>query len=231
MALTARRTGIKQLDALIVDEGQDLFDMASLETMDRFLKGGIAKGRWAIFHDSNNQSGFFTPPDPPAMAWLNACGPARVPLTVNCRNTLTILNKIKCRLGADMGIRGAGKGPEVRETTVSSRSESAQCLAHEIERLLGPGQFPLGSITLLSPLGFPESSASRLPSKLKEKITLLDPWSMRSFPLQTMSFARIHEFKGLENEAVLVTDLPSFQPGIKTTNQGWSDRRQGRCVF
>ena len=209
----ARRTGIDRFDALIVDEGQDLFDMNSLSTMDQHLAGGLAHGQWAFFHDINNQSGLFVPPDPNAVAWLEACTPARVPLSTNCRNTLNILNRVKKRLGADMGVRGAGMGPEVREHKVPSISQAIDCLAREIRYLLEPGQLSLSRITILSPLPFSESAAARLPWELLRDIVVLDPWAMRHFPPQAMSFARIHEFKGLENEAVIVIDLP--QPRLE----------------
>ena len=52
-----RRQNLSCFDALIVDEGQDLFDMESLALMDRVLCGGLERGRWCFFHDINNQSG------------------------------------------------------------------------------------------------------------------------------------------------------------------------------
>ncbi|PIE61376.1 MAG: nuclease, partial [Desulfobacterales bacterium] len=134
---------------------------------------------------------------------------ARVPLTVNCRNTLNILDTVKQRLGADMGVRGAGKGPAVREYTAASPVEAFERLAQEIRDLMGPGQLPLSQITILSPRPFKASSAARLPKALSCHILALDAWAIRNFPPQAISFARIHEFKGLENEAVLVVDLPA----------------------
>ena len=37
----------------------------------------------------------------------------------------------------------------------------------------------------------------------------LDAFSMRDFPPKKMSFAQIADFKGLENEAVIVVDIPN----------------------
>ena len=54
--LDCRRAGLAHFDALIVDEGQDLFEMRCLETLDRVLEGGLDAGRWCWFHDLNNQS-------------------------------------------------------------------------------------------------------------------------------------------------------------------------------
>jgi hypothetical protein len=36
----------------------------------------------------------------------------------------------------------------------------------------------------------------------------LDEYSIRNFPPKEISFAEIYQFKGLENEAVIVVDLP-----------------------
>ena len=112
VTLAGRRIGVIQFDALIVDEGQDLLDMAMLDRLDGALKGGLGGGRWCFFHDVNNQSGFFGEPDQDALSYLESCGPARVPLTTNCRNTRLILEKVQSSLGADMGVRGTGEGPK-----------------------------------------------------------------------------------------------------------------------
>lgn len=37
---------------------------------------------------------------------------------------------------------------------------------------------------------------------------LLDEYSVKSFPGNQISFAKIGDFKGLENDAVIVGDLP-----------------------
>ena len=54
--LDCRRAGLERFDALIVDEGQDLFEMRCIETLDGVLAGGLEAGRWCWFHDLNNQS-------------------------------------------------------------------------------------------------------------------------------------------------------------------------------
>jgi len=47
-----------------------------------------------------------------------------------------------------------------------------------------------------------------LPEKIRNEIVTLDEYSLRSFPIAKTSFAEIPNFKGLENEAIIVTDLP-----------------------
>lgn len=204
-----RRLGIPHFDALIIDEGQDVLDQASLERMDSSVKGGLTGGRWCFFFDINNQAGFFGAPDPAAIGRLNSAHPAHVPLRTNCRNTRVILDAVRATLGADMGVRGAGDGPQVRERRASHRTEAGRWLAEEIDALTGPGGIAPGGITLLSPYGFKNSCAMELPGRIRQGILILDQYSLQNFPTVEVSFTEIGNFKGLENEAVIVLDLPA----------------------
>ena len=203
-----RRQGLASFDALIVDEGQDIFEMDSLDCLDSVLKGGLTDGRWCIFHDINNQSGLFGNFDQEAIDYLESTQPVRVPLRTNCRNTRVILDKVQTSLGADMGMRGAGAGPKIREHRSSSMEESAKLLAIELVELIEHGGLSPGGVTILSPHAVGESCVSLLPDKIRHEIVMLDEYSLRSFPNAKTSFATIANFKGLENEAVVVVDLP-----------------------
>ncbi len=205
------RKCLSSFDAMLVDEGQDLFDIDSLDMLDQVLSGGIDQGRWCFFYDINNQSGIFGPVEQEAMDYLMNQHPVIVPLGINCRNTSPILKTVQTYLKADMGIRGAGEGPEVRMHHAGSSEESALILNKLITELIEDGGISASSLTILSPLSFSESSASLLPHSLKKHILILDEYSMRSFPPGAMSFATIASFKGLENEAIVVIDLPEFQ--------------------
>ncbi len=208
LEIDARRAGVDQFDAMIVDEGQDIFHLSSLKHMDRFLKGGLRQGRWCIFHDTNNQADILNKPDPKAIDFLENLQPVKIPLNTNCRNTLNIINKVKDSLGADMGITGAGEGPEVREKTAFSKDNGVQILGAELSEIIEFGNIPYSSITILSPFPYQDSSAYLLPPEFTRQIHVLDEFSMRSFPPQKISFAQIFQFKGLENEAIIIIDIP-----------------------
>lgn len=204
-----RRAGLDYFDALIVDEGQDLFEMDYLDKLDSVLKGGLAEGHWCFFHDKNNQSGFFGDPDQEAIEYLEFLHPTHVPLHTNCRNTRVILEKVQTSLGADMGTRGAGEGPKIREYHTSNREEAAKILANEISELVDHGGLAPGDVTIISRVPFDDSCIVDMPDKVKQKISVLDEFSMKSFPVSQISFAMIGDFKGLENEAIIVIDLPA----------------------
>ena len=205
--LDCRRAGLDSFDALIVDEGQDLFDMASIDILSDVLAGGLEKGRWCWFHDLNNQA-LTRRFEPRAKEYLESINPVHVPLLINCRNTRIILEWVQDTLGADVGTRGAGAGPEVRQCTVSSQHESAERVAREIAEFIDIGGLAPGSVTILSPFDYAESSVAHVPAEVADRICRLDEYSVRSIPGDKVGFARIDEFKGLENEAIIVVDLP-----------------------
>ena len=204
--LDCRRAGLTDFDAIIVDEGQDLLDMESIQTLDRVLDGGLDAGRWSWFQDLNQS--LFPACDTQAKNILLASDPARVPLRTNCRNTRIILEWIQEALDADLGVKGAGAGPNVRVQTAPDNRESAALIASEIVRLVDHGHLAPGSVTILSPFEMAESSVAALPADASRRIRRLDEYSMRAMPSDKVGFAKIVEFKGLENDAVIVVDLP-----------------------
>ncbi|GHU07567.1 nuclease [Betaproteobacteria bacterium] len=226
-----RRQGLDKFDAVIVDEGQDIFDMTSLDCLDFVLNGGLSNGRWCMFHDINNQSGLFGVFDQEAMDYLESIQPMHVPLRTNCRNTHLILNKVQTSLGADMGIRGAGVGPKIREHRSASRDESAQLLAIELVELIDHGGISPGDVTILSPFPVENSCAALLPEKIRREVVILDQYSLRNFPIAKTSFAEIANFKGLENEAVIVVDLPTPTQGSQNSVLHYVAMSRARSVL
>ena len=202
------RAGLERFDALIVDEGQDLFEMSCIETLDGVLAGGLEAGRWCWFHDLNNQS-LTNRFDRHAKDRLESLDPVRMPLRINCRNTRVILEWIQDTLDADLGVRGAGAGPDVRRQTAATRREAAGQVARELVELVDVGGLAPGSVTILSPFDFVESSVALMPPDAACRVRRLDEYSMRAVPGDKVGFARIEEFKGLENEAIVVVDLPA----------------------
>jgi len=199
-----RRAGIDKYDVLIVDEGQDIFNIDDIDILDEVIRGGLSKGEWYIFHDVNNQAGLFTDLKTEIIELLESYNPAKVPLITNCRNTKEILKKVQTSLHLDMGIKGTGQGPKVRELVANNNA--AELLEDEITSLLNSGASS-SAITILSPSSYESSIVSKLPVKIKNLIVKLDDYSVREFPIQRISFAEIRNFKGLENEIIIVVDM------------------------
>ena len=207
--LAARRYGIEKFDAVVVDEGQDILNMESLSKVDAHLKGGLDKGRWCFFHDINNQSGLCGAYVPDAYEYLSIFAPTKIPLRTNCRNSLPILNRIQDALQADMGNPGVGDGPSVRETFAIDQQKAIQFVENELKTLTEEDGFMYGDIVILSHLPFEESLASFLSPRWHKSISILDGASPLSSDRQSIGFAQIPDFKGLESEVIVLIDLPA----------------------
>ncbi len=211
-----RRSGIDKFSALIVDEGQDLFTKKEIAILDKFLDKGLADGKWCFFYDSNNQADISGKFDPEVLASIKELRPTVLPLKINSRNTKLILDEIKTKLNADMGVRGAGAGPDVEVQIVFSREEAAKLLEEEIHRIVYEGGILPGNLTILSAKPFDLSSISLMDPQMLDSIMVLDEYVLRDFPVSQINFSEIKNFKGLENEAIIVIDLPPPENAEKT---------------
>ncbi len=230
LGVDCRRAGLDCFDALIVDEGQDLFEMTCVESLDSVLDGGLNTGRWCWFQDLNNQA-LTRRFETSAKELLESMNPARIPLRVNCRNTRPILEWIQQTLGADIGVRGTGVGPEVRQWTAANPLESAEQLSWEITEFVDVAGLAPGAVTILTPLDYSESSVALVGGDLASRIQRLDEYSMRTTPGDRIGFARIDEFKGLENQAVIVVDLPPPDKARPHLSEHYVAMTRGRSVL
>ena len=227
----ARRAGIDAFDALIIDEGQDLLSMELLSRLDDFLNGGLEGGRWCFFHDINNQAGLFGAIEPDAVDYLSSLNAFQVPLKRNCRNTAVILDAVKSKTGADVGLSGAGAGPEVVEFHATDIKDVAERLADEIHRIVQEGGVPESDVTLLSGAIDESTLLEHLPSKVSTKVMKLDEFSMQTFPPNGISLSRIDSFKGFENEAVILIGLPKEIKTPEARTQAYVAMSRARSVL
>jgi hypothetical protein len=107
-----------------------------------------------------------------------------------------------------MGIQGVGEGPDVRQQVVDSKEASALSIKKEVTTIIDKGGLSKGELTILSPEPFGKSSVSLLDSDLLRQLVVLDEYALRNFPPKHISYSEISSFKGLENEAIIVVDLP-----------------------
>ncbi|MGJ8681608.1 NERD domain-containing protein [Paraglaciecola sp.] len=205
--LTIRRSDYDEFDSLIVDEGQDMFNFDDIDGLSNAVSGGIEDGNWYIFHDFENQTGLVGESSLEAYQYLQSNSIGEHALKSNCRNTANILDIIKSYLRVDMGITGTGFGPDVRELE-TSKTDAAKQLLNVIDELRKDGVSP-ESITVLSPFSYSESSVSQLPGSMLKKIIQLDEYSIKNPKQNGIGFSEIKNFKGLENDVVVLIDLPS----------------------
>ena len=70
-----------------------------------------------------------------------------------------------------------------------------------------------------------------MPVGAARRVRRLDEYSMRSPPVDKVGFARIDEFKGLENEAIVVVDLPAPNAGVPDMSAQYVAMSRARSVL
>lgn len=145
--------------------------------------------------------------DENALDWLKKNNnPAMLRLNINCRNTGNILTNIQDSLGCDLGKPTLIEGPEVTEFRGSEK-----LLADHLSKLLKElrsSELDERSITILSSVRKRRSLLSLLGREDVDAVTELDDYKVRKYPFEGITFAEIKNFKGLENDVVILLDLP-----------------------
>lgn len=207
-----------QFDVLIADEAQDFLDSDGLGLMDGLVIGGLHEGCWVVFLDPNAQSGLAGRYDPEVLDLMMASGAVKATLSRNCRNTLEVVTQTTLLTAADVGVATAGHGPSVRFGFFDSPETEAEVLVAELERLHEEA-IPSGSISIVSPVGWESSAARRLPSRWSRKMRIMDEISASHWPINELSFSSITDFKGFENDFVLVVDVESISGSTKAISE------------
>lgn len=174
----------KVYDAVFVDEAQDLMTAEGMDTVDALVVGGRAAGRWRMFLDPNNQAHVDGGFDEDVFE-LVASEALSVDLDLNVRNTQAMVHMVQEYLGADVGDPGIVHGEKVRWHTPGGAADVDE--AESVARQLvadGVGKEGIWIISTTS------NAAPRTTS--------------RGFVVTSPRYA-----KGLEEEHVVVCDLPS----------------------
>jgi len=199
-------------DLLIVDEGQDLLNADYLDKLDRILIGGLDRGKCLWFMDSNYQTRLYEDIDFSYKTFLD--GFVKVPLVYNCRNTKPVSDYIVSLTGANMGRPRVGGGPDVSVFTKgNTKNDQAIALEKHINNCISEGIYP-GQITILSPEKKEDSCVNLLDRNLKRKI---GKEGKREREINKIEYFRIVDFKGQENEFIVLLDLYNLEDN-ETTN-------------
>lgn len=196
---------IEQVDCLILDEAQDLMIPEYLYVLDLLLKGGLKNGQWYFFMDSENQNLYHsTITFKAARDLLNEFSSfyANYRLTENCRNSLSIIEKIDQVFGTHSRYRtGLDKGADVTTSVYKKGKDQLEILTGILSKLEREN-VNREDIVLLSPFRFRNSVASALPTKVISE-NLYDRKNC-------YYFSTVSGFKGLESPVVILIDFDSF---------------------
>lgn len=186
------------VEALVIDEGQDLLRPSYVQFIDGLIAGELADGCWRLFYDPNQDifmgggSGELE-----RLEQLATC----YRLRTNCRNTREIALATSFLSGVRVGETLPVDGPEVVEvwgTATTGFEKGLRGVLHDwISRGVDPSR-----IVVLSPLAFENSLVATIDqSRLPRRITSIDDVG------HGVRFCTIAGFKGLEADAVILVDV------------------------
>ena len=202
----------KKYDVLIVDEAQDILTAEYLDVLSELLVGELAGGNWMIFGDFKNQA-IYIDNAGRSSDELTKDLVERVPyhakhnLYVNCRNAERIASTLTLVCSLNPGykktiqdVEGAGVEPRFWKD-----ESDQQVMLSEVLRELRSA-FETKDIVVLSTRKDEQSCASTL----AQAGIALAPLRKADRGIVEIPYTTIHAFKGLEAQAVVVTDVTSL---------------------
>lgn len=190
-----------RIDALVMDEAQDLANFRDLDVVDRVLEGGLEKGNWLICLDPNLQAGIVGSFEDESFEYLKGIANS-INLNKNVRNTPAIVKFIERRLDIKISELDEtfGRSPDV--LAGSNSDELIKAAEGHIENLIDQG-IELQDIVLLSSETFSNSIFSRFSEAIKAKISDMDMTGFMRRPKNRILFSSVNAFKGLEAKYVI----------------------------
>lgn len=195
-------------DTLIVDEGQDLVQPATISNLFGQLPGGLNEGRWRWFMDPNLQF-MEAPPDRNSQQLLER-NSTIVTLTRNVRSTREIVSVIRCLLEADIGLSDVdGFGIKVRINSVVDVQQETAAVVDLVRSALCEGVHP-SAIAVLGPRGLEGPVCAAVARALPE---VLRPVQALSYSPSHGVVSKIDNFRGMEADSVILADLGLLPAG------------------
>ena len=194
-------------DALIIDEAQDILFSPTIDAVETVLAGGFKDGRWIFLLDPALQSEVYGRLDDHVLDTFRSFHPVTLTLTENFRNPEPVVDEI-CQL------TGMAK-PPCRRQLVSrveygsyvSGVEQGRKLRAILVKLMHDGVKP-SQITILSGARREESCVSQFPPDIGQKVVWLNGKNVARLDAGSITACTISAFKGLENDIIILTDLP-----------------------
>lgn len=197
-------------DMLVVDEAQDLLEEEYLDVFDLLLKGGLAGGRWVLFGDFERQAIYLSEGGEGALKAIEALSErspnhAKYSLRVNCRNAEPIAETLAITSGLAPGYKRVLhdiEGSDVDPLFYGSPATQEKQLDFAVASL--KETFKPGEIMILSMRNDEKSCAG---AAINGGVGIKMAPIRQVQDGQTIPFASIHAFKGLEAPAVIITDI------------------------
>jgi superfamily I DNA/RNA helicase len=193
-------------DVLIVDEAQDVIRDTYLDFFDVAINGGLAGGVWRFFMDNNQD--IYHNREPAALQRINKLGPTQFSLRINCRNTKPIAVATSLLARVPLAETRIAEGPDVAYKWFTNLRHQSSLVSSHINSLLSGGMNP-DQITLLSAKSVAKSpwlnGLERVP------FPIVQVGAAASSSKRAIAFCCIKDFKGLESDAVILTDIDDLE--------------------
>ena len=189
-------------DALILDEGQDLLKETYVQFFDALLRGELDEGVWRIFLDPHQD--IFLGGHPKELERLELHASA-YRLQKNCRNTRQIATATSVLSAKALPETLQATGPDVTEDWYTDAAGQAKLVAKRLREWTASGLGP-DQIVVLSPHRYSESILAEI-DKSQLPYPVIDVSEHDASDNKRIRFSTIAGFKGLEADAVLLTDI------------------------
>jgi len=200
-ALDLQRNG--SIEALVVDEAQDLMFEGALDLFDVLLDGGLDEGTWRVFVD--HKQNVFSAVDLEQAQRLARSAITQHDLVDNCRNTPEIATMTALLAAVTLDEALANDGPEVDLKFVESRGQEFESIAAVYGSWLERGIAPQDIVLL----GDRKDPPSELLRAMRGRGPVPVPFYMHDGA--SPGWCPVEDFKGLESPAVIVTGVSDLE--------------------
>lgn len=193
---------------IVIDEGQDLLNLDAFRVIDELVDGGLAKGKWSIFLDPNQN--IFNSDDEckETLDLLKEGYQTMVlPLSTNCRNTKAIASRTAVVTDTKPAKILKLDGPRVITKSYSDKNDFLKLFKKELNSLLSSGISPK-DIVILSRYRKENSLLSGITEMCN--LELIERNSVEILRNNYLSYYTVQSFKGLERNIVFYIDVDGF---------------------
>jgi hypothetical protein len=200
-----------QYEAIVADEAQDLLTQNYLDVLDLLLEGGLAGGKWAFFGDFERQAIYTCPVEENCGSGREALSTRapfhfRFPLYVNCRNTASIATGIELAGQLNPGysrVLSTDSDSDIEAMFYRDESQQSEILQTCLRKRLQT--YNADEIRILSSRRNDMACAARV----QASVVGIHLVPLRDEAVQggAIGYTSIHAFKGMEANAVILTDI------------------------
>lgn len=198
---------LEKYDALIIDEGQDILYSPVIDVLSELLEGGYPSGCWLILSDPDFQAGVYQGLDEAVVKYFNKLNPVAIDLKDNFRNPKKVVREVCTIMGMDMPICKREIDEKVEYLEYKTKQEQGKKLRALLLDLIRNGA-PASSISILSACRTEDSCVATYPPDIGKEILHIKDNLEAENEEESFTASTISSFKGLENDIIILTDLP-----------------------